>query len=147
MRRPWPSLFRVSTTVRAVILVVAATCALFLTQPAQADDAVRVEAFHQEPLPVGLQPALPHTPQPFPGEGDLEFERQGPSGWVLVAALLGTGAAVSGLVALASHARMGSADTQPADVPKLKRTRNDAAYVALGLAGGAGVALVIQVAK
>ena len=50
-------------------------------------------------------------------------------------------------VSLRSYARMGSADTQPADVPKLKRTRNDAAYVALGLAGGAGVALVIQVAK
>lgn len=150
MQRPLPAPFALPTLARAGLIVMFSALILLVSSVAQAgpaSDADQVVAFHPRPLPVALQAHLPHTPQPFPGEGDLEFERQGPSGWVLVAAVLGSGAAVSGLVALASQARLGSADTQPADVPKLKRTRNDAGYVALGLAGGAGVALIIHVAK
>jgi len=108
-------------------------------------------AFQARPLPqplrASVEQALPHTPKPFPGDDDLEFEREGPSPWVIVAALLGTGAAVSGLVALASHARSRSDDTPASKVDSLESTRDAAAWVGLGLAGSAGVCLVIQVVK
>jgi hypothetical protein len=85
-----------------------------------------------------------HVPQPFPEGDDLELRGDGPSPWVVTGGLLASGAAISGLVAVAAHARSQDDEAEPEVIESAQKRRTTAGYTALGLAGGAGLCLVFN---
>ena len=117
---------------------------LSLTVPAAAQDD---ERFVPAPLPAAFSAKQPHTPQPFPGEDDLQFDKGGTNGWAIGAGLFAGSAAVAGLVALGTHARSKSSDVSGSDRAQLEQVRNGSGIAALGLLGASGVCLVVSVAR
>ena len=122
-----------------MIRVVVVALALLTASPAWSD------GFRPPALPAHLLPtSLSHVPQPFPEDGELDLQDEGPSGWIVGAGVLGAGSAVAGLVTATAHARVKDEASTVEQVERGKRTREVAGYSALAALGGVGVCLVLN---
>lgn len=142
MHRPWPLLLA------PVLAGLLAASSAHAAAPPEARDLDRVSAFTPPELPAHLAPSPQrHNPSPFPDDGEIEFQGDGPNGWAVLGGILGAGAIISGLVSAISHAQLHSPDTPPSELRGLRQTRNGAGYAAITLGSGATVSLVVAVAK